>query len=125
MASPIRRGRATTKDDARLDRVFGALANGTRRRLLVRLAQGPASVGDLAAPFAMTLPAVSGHIRVLEQAGLLRRQKDGRVHRCALDAAPLRDASAFVDRYRGFWQDTLSELARYAEAGGGGEGDAP
>lgn len=105
-------------EEVRLDRLFGALANGTRRRLLARLSRGPASITELAAPFAMSLPAVSGHIRVLERAGLLRRRRDGRVHHCALDAAPLRDARDFVDRYRRFWSSTLDELARYAERDG-------
>jgi DNA-binding transcriptional ArsR family regulator len=116
MASRTAPSRINRGEEARLDRVFGALANGTRRRLLLRLAEGPASVSELAAPFSMTLPAVSGHLRVLEQAGMLRRRKDGRVHHCALDAAPLRDASEFVEHYRAYWQSTLAELARYAES---------
>ncbi|MCA9557962.1 MAG: winged helix-turn-helix transcriptional regulator [Myxococcales bacterium] len=103
-------------DDARLDRVFSALAHPTRRALLARLADGPASVTELAAPFAVSLPAISKHISVLEQAGLLQRTQSGRVHTCALDAAPLRDAADFVQRYQVFWTQTLDALAAYAEA---------
>jgi DNA-binding transcriptional ArsR family regulator len=111
MATPAKR-RVKPKQ---LDRVFAALANPTRRRLLMRLAEGPASIGELAEPFAMSLPAVSSHIRVLEGVGLLRRRREGRVHTCTLDPAPLRDARDFVDRYRAYWDDTLAALARYAE----------
>lgn len=70
---------------------------------------------ELAAPFQMSLPAVSKHIKVLEAAGLVRRRVDGRVHRCALDAGPLRSAQEFVETYRVFWDDTLDALARYVE----------
>jgi DNA-binding transcriptional ArsR family regulator len=103
--------------EERLDRVFAALADPTRRRLLARLARGPVSVGELAAPLPMSLPAVSKHLRVLEKAGLLRREKDGRVHRCGLDARPLADASKFVERYRSMWEGSLDRLAAYLEGG--------
>jgi DNA-binding transcriptional ArsR family regulator len=102
-------------DDSRLDAVFGALADRTRRRILVALARGPASVGELAAPFDISLPGVSKHLRVLERAGLLRRQLDGRFHRCQLDAQPLRAAAAFMTDYRAFWEDSLDKLADYVE----------
>jgi len=102
-------------DDARLDAVFAALSDPTRRRIVARLSKGPASVGEIAAPFAMSLPAVSKHLGVLERAGLLRRERDGRVHRCSLDARPLSAASEFITRYRAFWEDTLDQLARYLE----------
>lgn len=102
-------------DEDRLDLVFHALAHRTRRALLARLAQGPAMVTTLAAPFAMSLPSVSKHLRVLEHAGLVARAVDGRVHRCALEAGPLRDAGRWVEHYRAFWDDTLAALARHAE----------
>lgn len=105
----------TKRSEAALDAVFSALADPTRRRIVARLARGPASVTELAAPFEMSLPAVSKHLRVLEQAGLLQRERDGRLHRCSLDARPLATAAAFIDRYRVFWTDTLAELARYLE----------
>jgi DNA-binding transcriptional ArsR family regulator len=101
--------------DSQLDAVFGALADATRRRLLKTLAKGPASVGELAEPFAMSLPAVSKHLRVLERAGLLQRRLDGRFHRCQLVAGPLRVANEFTMDYRAFWDGTLDELAKYVE----------
>ena len=101
--------------DARLDAVFSALADPTRRRILARLARGPASVGELAAPFDMSLPAVSKHLTVLQRAGLLRRERDGRVQRCELDARPLGAATRHLERYRAFWDGALDRLARYLE----------
>jgi DNA-binding transcriptional ArsR family regulator len=96
-----------------LDATFGALADGTRRAILARLALGETSVSELARPFAMSLPAVSKHLRVLEQAGLLARQKDGRVHRCHIEAAPMRAAAGWIARYREFWEEKLDALDRY------------
>lgn len=100
---------------ARLDRTFGALADGTRRAILARLAQSEATVGELARPFRVSRPAISKHLRVLERAGLVRRSREGRVSRCALDATSLREAAEWVDRYREFWTGQLDELARYIE----------
>jgi len=101
--------------DARLDGVFHALSDRTRRALLARLSEGPAKVTDLAAPFAMSLPAVSKHLRVLEGARLIERTVDGRVHRCSLAPEPLREAERWLDYYRGFWNERLDALARYVE----------
>jgi DNA-binding transcriptional ArsR family regulator len=101
--------------DDRLDDLFGALADRTRRRLVARLARSPATIGELAEPFAMSLPAVSKHIRVLERAGLVVRTVAGRVHTCVLAGEPLRDAAAWLDHYREFWDDTLASLARFVE----------
>jgi len=106
---------ATVATDDKLDAVFSALGDPTRRRMLKALARGPASISELAEPFAMTLPAVSKHLRVLERAGLVRRERDGWYHRCYLQARPLESAAAFLDRYRPFWDRTLDELARYVE----------
>jgi len=102
--------------DDRLDAVFHALAHRTRRALLARLREGPAKVTDLAEPFAMSLPTVSKHIKVLERAALVRRAVDGRIHRCTLSAEPLADVEQWLEHYRVFWRDTLEALARYAEA---------
>ncbi len=100
-----------------MDRIFHALADRTRRALLARLAEsGPARVNDLAEPFAMSRPAVSKHISVLERARLVERSIDGRVHRCALDPAPLRAVDGWLKSYRTFWEDSLHSFARYAEA---------
>jgi DNA-binding transcriptional ArsR family regulator len=99
----------------RLDLTFGALADQTRRAILARLAEGEATVGELAGPFAMSRPAVSKHLRVLERAGMVRRTSDGRVSRCELDASPMQEAAEWVDRYRMFWESQLDSLSRYLE----------
>lgn len=104
-------------DDDRLDIVLRAIADRTRRALLARLVQGPARVTDLAAPFDMSLVAVSKHLKVLERARLIERDIDGRVHRCSFQAEPLREVERWLDHYRVFWTDTLDALARYAEDG--------
>jgi len=100
-----------------LDLVFRALGDRTRRKLLARLTEKPAMVTELAQPFVISLPAVSRHIRVLESAGLVRRAIDGRVHRCSLNAEPLRSIDAWLAHYRSFWEGALDSLARYAEDG--------
>jgi|SRR5580658_1794617 DNA-binding transcriptional ArsR family regulator len=105
--------RATSAE--RLDAVFHALSDRTRRALLARLARAPAMVTELAEPFAMSLPAVSRHIRVLEGAGLITRTVDGRVHQCALNAQPLKSIDGWLSYYREFWQQNLVALARYVE----------
>jgi DNA-binding transcriptional ArsR family regulator len=105
-------GRAAPEDD-RLDRVFHALADRTRRAMLARLEQAPANITELAAPFAMSLPAVSKHLRVLEAAGLATRLVDGRVHCCSFEPAPLREVDAWLAHYRGFWGETLDALAEF------------
>jgi DNA-binding transcriptional ArsR family regulator len=104
---------------APLDATFGALADPTRRALLARLAQGEATVTELAKPFDVSLPAVSKHLRVLESAGLLQREIDGRVHRCRLAAEPMKDASAWIEKYRAFWESQFDVLARYLESTSG------
>jgi DNA-binding transcriptional ArsR family regulator len=104
-----------TKKDAHLDAVFHALADATRRRLVDRLARGPCSVGELAAPFPISLAAISKHLDVLERAGVVRRQRDGRFQRCLLEPGAFDDARDFIDRYRAFWEGTLDELADFVE----------
>jgi DNA-binding transcriptional ArsR family regulator len=105
----------TTVADERLDAVFGALADPTRRALLVTLARSPASIGELAEPFDMSLPAVSKHIRVLERAGLVRRAVEGRVHHCSFDPRPLREADRWISSNEQFWGHQLDSLASYVE----------
>ena len=100
---------------ANLNRTFAALADPTRRRILAHLAKGDQSVTRLARPHAMSLPAVSKHLRVLEKAGLLRRRRYGRVHQLNLEAEPLRKAAAWVEEYRKFWEGSLDRLAAYLE----------
>jgi len=99
-------------DDA-LDAIFSALADGTRRRVLADLEQGSASVSTLARPHAMSLPAFMKHLRVLEEAGLIARAKDGRVVRCTLSPEPMRAAAGWLARYERFWTGQLDSLARY------------
>jgi DNA-binding transcriptional ArsR family regulator len=96
-----------------LDRVFRALGDQTRRKLLASLSQGPAMVTELAKPFDMSLPAVSKHLRVLEKAGLVRRTINGRVHSCRLDAGPLQGIGAWLTQYERFWLETLDSLGDY------------
>ena len=98
-----------------LNRTFAALADPTRRRILAHLARGDRCVTHLARPHAMSLPAVSKHLRVLEKAGLLRRRRYGRVHEMQLDAKPLREAARWVEEYRKFWEGSLDRLAAYLE----------
>jgi DNA-binding transcriptional ArsR family regulator len=113
-------GRASAKVDAKLDAVFSALADPTRRRILLRLSRGTASITDLAEPFDMTLPAVSKHLRVLERAGLVRREREGWYHHCHLEPRPLGEAASFLERWRPFWDRTLEQLAQHVERKDGG-----
>ena len=98
-----------------LNQTFAALADPTRRQILAHLARGDRRVTDLARPHAMSLPAVSKHLRVLEKAGLLRRRRYGRVHEMQLDAKPLKEAAQWVEEYRKFWEGSLDRLAAYLD----------
>ena len=98
-----------------LNTTFGALADATRRGILEKLANGDSSVTKLAEPFNISLPAISKHLRVLERAGLLSQEKDGRVRRCRLDAGPMLEVSDWISRYRRFWELQLDSLASYLE----------
>lgn len=103
------------RSELALDGTFAALSDATRRGILARLAMGEASVSDLAAPYEMSLPAVSKHLRVLENAGLVARHKDGRVHRCRFIPEPMKDAAQWIEHYREFWEKQFDALARYLE----------
>jgi DNA-binding transcriptional ArsR family regulator len=96
-----------------LDRTFGALADPTRRRILAQLAEGEECVTELARPHAMSLAAVSKHLIVLEKAGLVKRRRDGRVHSLALEAEPMQEAQAWLNRYRKFWEGNLDQFEKY------------
>jgi DNA-binding transcriptional ArsR family regulator len=98
---------------ARLDATFSALADPTRRAILARLATGQASVSELAAPFAMSQPAISKHLKVLENAGLISRSRDAQWRPCRLEAAPMKDAVAWLERYRLFWEQSFDRLDHY------------
>ncbi|MGE0873036.1 MAG: ArsR/SmtB family transcription factor [Burkholderiales bacterium] len=99
--------------DDTLDAVFAALADSTRRGILESLSGGGLAVSELAAPHDMSLPGFMKHLRVLEDAGLVTRAKEGRVVRCALDAGRMKDASAWMARYEKFWSGKLDSLARF------------
>lgn len=101
---------------AYLDAVFHALADSTRRAMLHRLAEGEQSVSELAAPFTMSLAGASKHVKVLENAGLVRRRIDGRVHYCRLEAARLAEAEAWLRYYERFWTRRLDTLEALLEA---------
>jgi DNA-binding transcriptional ArsR family regulator len=96
-----------------LDATFAALADPTRRAILARLAEGEASVTELAAPFEMSLPAISKHLKVLERAGLVLRGRDAQWRPCRLDARPLQEAAVFIDKYRQFWEESFDRLDDY------------
>lgn len=97
----------------RLSSTFAALADPTRRAILARLASGEKSVNDLAEPFEMSLPAVSKHLKVLESAGLITRGREAQWRPCRLEAAPLKDISNWVERYRKFWEESFDRLDAY------------
>ncbi|HEX4633917.1 MAG TPA: metalloregulator ArsR/SmtB family transcription factor [Gemmatimonadales bacterium] len=98
-----------------LDRLFRALGDQTRRAILAHLSIRPAKITDLARPFAISLPAVSRHVRVLEEAGLVLRSIDGRVHQCTANFGPLKEADRWLRRYRRYWPGQLDALAIYVE----------
>jgi DNA-binding transcriptional ArsR family regulator len=94
----------------RLSVIFAALADPTRRAILARLADGEATVNELAEPFDISLPAISRHLKVLENAGLISRSRSAQWRSSRLEAAPLREATAWMERYRRFWDDNLNRL---------------
>jgi DNA-binding transcriptional ArsR family regulator len=115
-----------------LDMVFGALADPTRRAILARLADGDATVGELAAPFAMSQPAISRHLKVLERAGLISRQRRATARLSHLEAEPLREATAWLAGYRAYWDESyerldalLATLQQPGDAGAGSAGVGP
>ncbi len=97
----------------RLSTTFAALSDPTRRAILARLVAGEASVNELAEPFAMSLPAVSKHLKVLENAGLIARGREAQWRPCRLEAAPLKDAVDWLEHYRRFWEERLDGLGVY------------
>ena len=99
-------------DEDRLNDTFGALADPTRRAILARLMGGEATVSELAEPFAMTLPAVSKHLKVLEKAGLITRGREAQWRPCRLEADPLREVADWLDSYRRFWERSQERYGR-------------
>jgi DNA-binding transcriptional ArsR family regulator len=102
-----------------LDAVFSALADPTRRQIVSRLSEGEATVTELAEPFKMSLPAVSKHLTVLEGAGLLTREKEGRIRHCRLVAEPMQEALEWIARYGSFWESQFDSLGEYLQKSGG------
>jgi DNA-binding transcriptional ArsR family regulator len=98
---------------AALDRVFSAVSDATRRAILETLTSKPATITEIATPFSVSLNAVSKHVMVLERAGLIRREIRGREHLCWLEPQPLREATAWLDHYRQFWNVRLDALEKY------------
>ena len=96
-----------------LNRTFAALADPTRRRILEHLAHGDSCVTDLARPHSMSLPAVSKHLRILENAGLVSRRRHGRMHTLKLEAKPMQPAQAWIEEYRKFWEASFDRLDEY------------
>jgi DNA-binding transcriptional ArsR family regulator len=101
-----------------LDSVFGALSDPTRRAIVARLIRGECSVTVLGEPFAVSAPAISKHLRVLETSGLIKRRKAGRVHYCRLRVDPLRRAGDWIEQQRAFWERQFDALARYLDEEG-------
>ena len=99
----------------RLSNTFAALADPTRRAILARLALGQASVTELAAPFQMTMPAVSKHLKVLERAGLIARGREAQWRPRRLDGEPLRDIAEWIEQYRSFWDESFNRLDEYLQ----------
>jgi DNA-binding transcriptional ArsR family regulator len=110
-----------------LSNTFAALADPTRRAILARLSLGETSVTELAAPFEMSLPAVSKHLKVLERAGLVARSREAQWRPCKLEAAPLRDVAGWLEHYRRFWEQSFDRLETYLDElqkkGSGDSGD--
>lgn len=104
---------SATLDDDRLDETFAALANSTRRAILARLVEGEASVNEIAAPFALSLPAISKHIKVLEHAGLITRGRRAQFRPCTIEAAPLAEVASWAQQYRHIWDDRFNRLDDY------------
>src|ERR1700722_5311422 len=110
----------------RLDHTFAALADPTRRAILARLASGEATVTELAEPFAISLPAISRHLKVLERAGLIARGREAQWRPRSLQAEPLKDAAAWLEQYRRFWEQSLDRLEEHlAELQGKAPNDEP
>src|SRR4051794_40506655 len=107
------RSSRASRSSRRLDEVFRALAHPVRREILSRIGSGARTISDLAEPFDMSLEAVSQHVRVLERARLLRRERRGREHHCRIDPAPLRAAGAVLVKLAGFWEGQLASLDRW------------
>ncbi len=102
-----------TSDDDKLSQTFAALANATRRTILARLAEGEATVKELAEPFNMSLPAISQHIKVLERAGLIIQGQKAQFRPCTINPTPLKDISTWTEQYRPIWESRFDRMGDY------------
>jgi len=100
-------------DEERLSQTFAALANATRRAILAHLAEGEATVNELAAPFELSLPAISKHIKVLERAGLIRQGQKAQYRPCTIDTTPLQEISRWTEQYRPIWEASFDRMDDY------------
>jgi len=105
----------TRHDEDKLSQIFGALANSTRRAILARLADGEATVNELAEPFDMSLPAISKHIKVLERAGLITQGQKAQYRPCSLEVAPLKEVSRWTEQYRHIWEASFDRMDAYID----------
>ncbi len=105
----------TRSDDDKLSQTFAALANSTRRAILARLAEGEATVNELAEPFDMSLPAISKHIKVLERAGLITQGQKAQYRPCTIDASPLKEISNWTEQYRHIWEARFDRIDDYLD----------
>jgi DNA-binding transcriptional ArsR family regulator len=103
----------TSSDDDRLSQTFAALANATRRAILARLAEGEATVNELAEPFDLSLPAISKHIKVLERAGLIIQGQKAQYRPCTIDVTPLEEISRWTEQYRHIWEERFDQIDDY------------
>ena len=103
----------TTANSDQLSLTFAALADPTRRAMLTRLGQGPATVSELSQPFNISGPAITKHLKVLERAGLITREKEAQWRRCRIEAQRLKEANEFIEKYRKFWEDSFDRLEVY------------
>ena len=103
----------TTANSDQLSLTFAALADPTRRAMLTRLGQGPATVSELSQPFNISGPAITKHLKVLERAGLITRKKEAQWRRCRIEAQRLKEANEFIEKYRKFWEDSFDRLEIY------------
>ncbi len=108
-----------------LSLTLSALADPTRRAILAQLARGEAPVGELAAPFSISQPAISKHLKVLERAGLIQRGREAQWRPCRLDAGPLQDVASWLENYRRFWEDSFDRLDAYLKEVQKGDPDSP
>lgn len=103
----------SSAEDEKLNQIFAALANPTRRAILARLAEGEATVNELAEPFDMSLPAISKHIKVLERAGLITQGQKAQYRPCTIDATPLQEVSQWTEQYRHIWEARFDRMDDY------------